>query len=151
MANFCTIKQHWWLTFHLWNSLGGKVSSVCEESCHWKNVHLGIHAWDLKTLMVIGGRPQLFAAHCEAERGRASVGWWAVEGQRMVGWRYEPHTARATCAPAHTTLYTQRNFTMSGRSIQRFQIMEKAPTRAFSWLKAPTSAFTFKTLLKTLC
>ena len=25
-------------------------------------------------------------------------------------------------------------------------ITEKAPTRAFSWLKAPTSAFTFKTL-----
>ena len=29
-----------------------------------------------------------------------------------------------------------------------FTIMEKAPTRAFSWLKAPTSAFTFKTLLR---
>ena len=28
-----------------------------------------------------------------------------------------------------------------------FTITEKAPTRAFSWLKAPTSAFTFKTLL----
>ena len=28
-----------------------------------------------------------------------------------------------------------------------FTIMEKAPTRVFSWLKAPTSAFTFKTLL----
>ena len=27
-------------------------------------------------------------------------------------------------------------------------IMEKAPTRAFSWLKAPTSAFTFNTLLR---
>ena len=27
-------------------------------------------------------------------------------------------------------------------------IMEKAPIRAFSWLKAPTSAFTFKTLLR---
>ena len=26
--------------------------------------------------------------------------------------------------------------------------MEKAPTRAFFWLKAPTSAFTFKTLLR---
>ena len=25
---------------------------------------------------------------------------------------------------------------------------EKAPTRVFSWLKAPTSAFTFKTLLR---
>ena len=34
-----------------------------------------------------------------------------------------------------------------------FTITEKAPTRAFSWLKAPTSAFTFKTLfaIKTLC
>ena len=29
-----------------------------------------------------------------------------------------------------------------------FTIMEKAPTRAFSWLKAPTSAFTLKTLLR---
>ena len=27
-------------------------------------------------------------------------------------------------------------------------ITEKAPTRAFSWLKAPTSAFTYKTLLR---
>ena len=27
-------------------------------------------------------------------------------------------------------------------------IAEKAPTKAFSWLKAPTSAFTFKTLLR---
>ena len=27
-----------------------------------------------------------------------------------------------------------------------FIIMEKAHTRAFSWLKVPTSAFTFKTL-----
>ena len=28
------------------------------------------------------------------------------------------------------------------------KIMEKAPTRAFYWLKVPTSAFTFKTLLR---
>ena len=27
-------------------------------------------------------------------------------------------------------------------------ITEKGPTRAFSWLKAPTSAFTFKSLLR---
>ena len=33
-----------------------------------------------------------------------------------------------------------------------FTITEKAPTRAFSWFKVPTSAFTFKTLtIKTLC
>ena len=29
-----------------------------------------------------------------------------------------------------------------------FTITEKAPTRAFSWLKAPTCTFTFKTLLR---
>ena len=29
-----------------------------------------------------------------------------------------------------------------------FTITEKAPTRAFSWFKAPTSAFTFKTVLR---
>ena len=33
-------------------------------------------------------------------------------------------------------------------AIQRFVITEKAPTRAFSWLKAATTAFTFKTLLR---
>ena len=31
---------------------------------------------------------------------------------------------------------------------KRFVISEKAPTRAFSWLKAATTAFTFKTLLR---
>ena len=34
----------------------------------------------------------------------------------------------------------------SKSSIRRFVITEKAPTWAFSWLKAATSAFTFKTL-----
>ena len=29
-----------------------------------------------------------------------------------------------------------------------YTIMEKAPTMASSWLKTPTSAFTFKTLLR---
>ena len=35
----------------------------------------------------------------------------------------------------------------SKSSIRMFVITEKAPTRAFSWLKAATTAFTFKTLL----
>ena len=34
------------------------------------------------------------------------------------------------------------------RSIRRFVITEKAPTRAFSQLKASTTAFTFETLLR---
>ena len=36
----------------------------------------------------------------------------------------------------------------SKSSIRRFVITEKTPTRAFSWLKAATTAFTFKTLLR---
>ena len=36
----------------------------------------------------------------------------------------------------------------SKSSIRRFVITEKAPTRAFSWLKAAATAFTFKTLLR---
>ena len=34
------------------------------------------------------------------------------------------------------------------RSIRRFVITEKAPTRAFSWLKVATTACTLKTLLR---
>ena len=36
----------------------------------------------------------------------------------------------------------------SKSSIRWFVITEKAPTRAFSWLKAAITAFTFKTLLR---
>ena len=36
----------------------------------------------------------------------------------------------------------------SKSSIRKFVITEKAPTRAFSWLKAATTAFTFRTLLR---
>ena len=34
------------------------------------------------------------------------------------------------------------------KAIRRFVVTEKATTRAFSWLKGPTSAFTYKTLLR---
>ena len=47
---------------------------------------------------------------------------------------------------------TYRGLTLVGAFNQEvredFTIMEKAPTRAFSWLGAPTSAFTLKTLLR---
>ena len=45
-------------------------------------------------------------------------------------------------------LQLQVTTSASKRSIRRFVITEKAPTRAFSWLKAATTAFTFKTLLR---
>ena len=50
-------------------------------------------------------------------------------------------------ATAHSTPVV-RNRAADEPSVSQlvFTIMEKAPTRAFSWLKAPTSAFTFETL-----
>merc|ERR1711949_123317 len=49
---------------------------------------------------------------------------------------------------AELLLSLRVNNSASKSSIQRFVITEKAPTRAFSWLKAATTAFTFKTLLR---
>ena len=44
---------------------------------------------------------------------------------------------------------TRRYITSASKSsIRRFVIMEKAPTRAFPWLKEATTTFTFKTLLR---
>ena len=44
------------------------------------------------------------------------------------------------CTVTHYTVVLQT------KAIRRFVITEKAPTRAFSWLNAATTAFTFKTL-----
>ena len=47
---------------------------------------------------------------------------------------------------AHLCAGTRLETSASKSSIRRFVITEKAPTRAFSLLKAATTAFTFKTL-----
>ena len=46
------------------------------------------------------------------------------------------------------SLYVTLEVSASKSSIRRFVITEKAPTRAFSWLKAATTAFTFMKLLR---
>ena len=42
-------------------------------------------------------------------------------------------------------------YTRAANDPSVFTITEKTSTRAFSWLKVPTSAFTLKTLIRTLC
>ena len=53
------------------------------------------------------------------------------------------------CSP-QTWTWTWQRSTLELQTINRRSCTttENAPTRAFSWLKAPTSAFTFKTLLR---
>ena len=53
---------------------------------------------------------------------------------------------RRISASPQSSLRVQASASKS--SIRRFVITEKAPTRAFSWLKAASTAFTFKTLLR---
>ena len=64
---------------------------------------------------------------------------------------------RAFMVPHNKVLPTQQQQSSSDSRLELqtnlredycFTIMEKAPTRTFSWLKAPTSTFTFKTLLR---
>ena len=54
-----------------------------------------------------------------------------------------PQVALCIFSLGNTTLYTR-----AANDPSVFIIMEKAPTRAFSWLKVPTSACTFNTLIR---
>ena len=53
-----------------------------------------------------------------------------------------------TAASSHTAPVSAVWSSASKIFIRRFVITEKAPTMALSWLKAATTAFTFKTLLR---
>ena len=58
-------------------------------------------------------------------------------------WSYSLDHASSILSPAHT--YTLE---LQTKVREYFTITEKAPTRAFSWLKTATTPFTFKTLLR---
>ena len=94
-----------------------------------------------------------------------SVGHQAVENCRfmtpligLVGWPPLPTDwpSSSVAVSRKTRLQVVRtknrqcpvSTSASKSSIRRFVITERAPTRAFSWLKVTTTAFTFKTLLR---
>ena len=75
---------------------------------------------------------------------------------RQEKWRTPIDCLSSPCSAQHLTnitvntgqlqlhLLTSLTTSASKKSIRRFVITEKAPTRAFSWLKAATIALTFK-------
>ena len=73
--------------------------------------------------------------------GTSSSSWGTGWGSRPTPWPGYSRWHGACWSWAQTT-------SASKSSIRRLVITEKAPTRAFSWLKAATTAFTFKTLLR---
>ena len=58
------------------------------------------------------------------------------------------------CCDLFVMISTQHNMghgtlnIIAANDLSVFTITEKAPSRAFSWFKAPTRAFTFKTLIR---
>ena len=86
-----------------------------------------------------------------ASRGPAPRWWSGSRGcSAPAGSPWSPPPRRSCSAPCWSSFW----HTVSSRAsnegysevLKDFTITEKAPTRAFSWLKVPTSAFTFKTL-----
>ena len=73
------------------------------------------------------------------------VKWWPCTGWPHNGWRWwhpDHHWGHETPEGREQLLVL--------KTINRWSctLTEKAPTRAFSWLKAATSTFTFKNLLR---
>ena len=56
----------------------------------------------------------------------------------------------ANCDTETGTLETRAGNEVYPKVREDFTIREKVPTMDFSWLKVPTSAFTFRTLLRQL-
>ena len=78
-------------------------------------------------------------------------GWWLRDGAWVfLGLEEEqvPSVAPSVAVPGALRGTALVLCSASSVSQSVFTITEKTPTRAFSWLKAPTSAFTFKTLLR---
>ena len=103
--------------------------------------------------MIGGGSP--VAEHCSSSSSpRATV---MVSGASTM-WGGDSTRSSASGLTAVPYMFLAREsqmwrrftilYSASKSSIRRFVITEKAPTRAFSWLKAATTAFTFKTLLR---
>ena len=85
------------------------------------------------------------AARRSSSCSRAS--WRRAAAARWTRCRGGPAAAPGgRCTPSPPDLHTRAS--NEGKICEYFTITEKAPTRAFSWLKSPTSAFTFKTLLR---
>ena len=80
---------------------------------------------------------------------RAPCCWWGGCNETGGGGEWsEGGGCWHTLALEHWDMLLGALCTASKSCIRRFVITEKAPTRAFSWLKAATTAFSFKTLLR---
>ena len=89
---------------------------------------------------------------CEAglRHERMGAQWWGDEGRgSAVSDNFFARNQQLSCLMPALQAQSLGMYNSASKSyIWRFVITEKARSRAFSWLKAATTAFTFKTLLR---
>ena len=73
---------------------------------------------------------------------------WQSLGQAHVAYRMVDSDSIPEVDIAVKTVQKVLELETKVHPIRRFVITEKAPTRAFYWLKEATTAFTFRTLLR---
>ena len=99
--------------------------------------------WTLKCYMLYWVKVEILRTHSSIDTLVPTIEcllwpWLACTGQGTP----------AICVTVSTVTGRPPPSSASKSSIRRFVITEKAHTRAFSWLKAATTIFTFKTLLR---
>ena len=118
------------------------------EQKHLNSISAQVHwprtkrtPWSLLKIEVMWYENIFFSVGFE-RRCHGQIFIWAIEVEQP---RYSETSLREWwLSDCQCSLFTSA----SKSSIRRFVITEKAPTRAFSWLNAATTAFTFKTLLR---
>ena len=79
---------------------------------------------------------------------------WAMSSKAPSSWsrswylQEKKHCHDASCHPARDGDVGESKLVQQTINLRSCTIMEKAPSRAFSWLKAANTAFTLKTLLR---
>ena len=124
---FVTFRSHWY------NILGPMYDQVLLTVLHEQERRLS-ECWILWLLLV----PRVTRSDCQPSQ----VSGPPTSFKTSPRADYCP-TTRAVNGPVNGV-----HSSAPKSSIRRFVITEKAPTRAFSWLNAATTAFTFKTLLR---
>ena len=110
------------------------IMSECIDSDSLSNVHVYITTWkyNISTLMVAGREPPPLCDHV------SRYVLWCLASRREINGR---KAASVVSGPCMVRIRAVNDLSV-------FIITERAPTRAFSWLKVSTSAFTLKSLLR---
>ena len=119
-ANIAPLRLPW----HRWTDFTRYTSPPFSYSCHQKVLF----------------PPFLLSSYLVFTRSRRTCCWELCSAECRWQWGYPERGVEQRIATSATN--------QSISSTTGCPITEKAPTRAFSWLKVATTAFTFKTLLR---